>query len=140
VPWHRLCVVRVVLVSRYEELAAWQPATELRQLVIRMTNRDNVRDDRRFCDQSRSSAASVTANIAEGFGRYSDPDFVRFLRYARGSAFETREWLREGKDRGHFNEPAFEEAWSLLDRATGALTRLTAEVDHRVRRSKATRR
>jgi four helix bundle protein len=83
-----------------------------------------VRRDLRFCDQLRSAAASTPANIAEGFGRNTRLEFFRFLRYARGSAFETREWLSDGKERGHLSEKEFDELWTLLDRSTGALTRL----------------
>jgi four helix bundle protein len=115
-------------VAHYEDLDASKLATELRRTVIKLTARPTVRGDRRFCDQIRSSAASITANIAEGFGRYTDPDFLRFLRYARGSAFETREWLRDGLDREHFAQAGFDDAWMLLERATGAVTRLAQEI------------
>ena len=127
-------------VARYEDLDAWKLATMVRKGVIKMTAKPTVRIDRRFCDQIRSSAASITANIAEGFGRYTDPDFLRFLRFARGSALETREWLRDGLDREHFTEAGFDEAWKLLDRATGAITRLAEEIDRRIRLKKAARR
>lgn len=40
--------------------------------------------------QLRRSAISVPSNIAEGFGRETRPDFLKFLRVARGSLFELR--------------------------------------------------
>ena len=127
-------------VTRYEDLIAWQLATQLRKRVIELTAKAPVCNDRRFCDQTRSATASVTANIAEGFGRYTRPDFVRFLRYARGSAYETREWLRDGKDRGHFNEGEFSEQWDLLERVCGALTRLIIALERKDRGDKPRRR
>ena len=127
-------------VARYEDLIAWQLATQLRKRVIELTARAPVCNDRRFCDQTRSATASVTANIAEGFGRYTRPDFVRFLRYARGSAYETREWLRDGKDRGHFNECEFPEQWGLLERLCGALTHLIIALERKDRGVKPRRR
>ena len=40
------------------------------------------------------AADSISANIAEGYGRYSYKDNVRFVRIARGSLYETKNWLR----------------------------------------------
>jgi len=118
-------------VKNYEDLIVWKLANELRKRVIDLTALETVKGDRRFCDQIRSAAASITANIAEGFGRYTRPDFVRFLRYARGSAYETREWLRDGKDRDHFSESEFSELWALLERVCGALTRLIIALERK---------
>ena len=123
-------------ITQYEDLDAWKLATALKKRIIDLTREESVRNDFRFCDQIRSSSASITANIAEGVGRFTDPDLLRYLRYARGSAFETREWLRDGRDRGHFSNAAFEEAWTLLEGATRALTALAAVVDRRVQRKK----
>ena len=119
-------------ITHYEDLDVWKLATELKKRVVDLTRAESVRTDFRFCDQIRSSTASITANIAEGFGRFTDPELLRYLRYARGSAFETREWLRDGRDRGHFNPAAFDELWNLLDRVTQTLTSLAATVDRRV--------
>jgi four helix bundle protein len=130
---------RGMRVSTYEGLDAWRLADAVRRRIIELTRDSPIGTDRRFCDQIRSSAASMTANIAEGFGRYTDPEFLRFLRYARGSAMETREWLRDGRDRGHFSQAAFEEVWGTLNRAIGAITRLAEEIDHRTRAKKPAR-
>ena len=127
-------------VTRYEDFDAWKLATALRKELLRLTAEPHVRRDLRFCDQIRSSAASITANIAEGFGRYTDAEFLRYLRYARGSAFETREWLRDGLDRSHLTQQNFDEATALLDRAIGAITRLAQEIDCRIKRQKVVRR
>jgi four helix bundle protein len=56
---------------------------------------------------------------------------VRFLRIARGSAFETREWLRDGRDRGHFAQAEFDEAFALVERVAGAVTRLIIALERK---------
>ncbi|WP_170110221.1 four helix bundle protein [Flavilitoribacter nigricans] len=49
--------------------------------------------------QISKSADSMSANIAEGFGRYYKKEKIRFYRYSSGSAWETREWLIKAKNR-----------------------------------------
>jgi four helix bundle protein len=116
-------------VRHYEDLIVWQLASHLRKRVVELTSKPDVKRDFRFCDQFRSAAASIPANIAEGFGRNTRLEFMRFLRYARGSAFETPQWLRDGKDREHLSQEEFDELWALLERITGALTNLLKSLD-----------
>lgn len=49
--------------------------------------------------QITKSADSISANIAEGFGRYYKKEKIRFYRYGSGSVWETREWLIKAKQR-----------------------------------------
>ena len=82
--------------SRYEDLVVWQLANELQRAVFELTATGPASRDFKFRDQVRDSAASVTRNIAEGFGRFGDAEFAWFLRVARGSLTETHNSLRDG--------------------------------------------
>jgi four helix bundle protein len=55
--------------------------------------------------QLRRAASSVPANIAEGFGRRSTKDLLRFLEIANGSLEETKYFLRLSKDLQYMNDP-----------------------------------
>jgi four helix bundle protein len=88
-----------------------------------------VRRDLKFCAQIREAGASVTANIAEGFGRFSTPDFRRFLRYSRGSVSEEKDRLLDGLDRGHFSKSDYEDAVILIEQAAGAITQLILSLE-----------
>ncbi|MBS2211604.1 four helix bundle protein [Carboxylicivirga mesophila] len=72
----------------YKEIHAWQKAMELVTDIYSIT--DSYPENEKFglTNQIRRAAVSVPSNIAEGFGRNSLPDFIRFLNIARGSLFE----------------------------------------------------
>jgi four helix bundle protein len=112
------------MAKRYQDLIAWQIADELRREIVQITASGNVTRDCKFCSQIRDSSRSVSANIAEGFARFSHRDFARFLVIARGSLVETEVHLRDCVDRGYL-EPAEHSRLALLARrAMVALTRL----------------
>lgn len=72
----------------YKELIAWQKGIELVILVYKISGKFPKEELYGLVDQMKRSAVSVPSNIAEGFGRHSDNDFIRFLNISRGSLFE----------------------------------------------------
>lgn len=82
------------MISHYKELIFWQRAYQVTVLVIllcRKLPKERVGDI--LASQAIRSAASIGANIAEGFGRYKTKEYQRFLQIALGSANETDYWL-----------------------------------------------
>lgn len=75
-------------VRNYRDLVAWQKAMEFVEAVYELS-RDFPADERfALTNQLRRAAVSVPSNIAEGEGRFSKPDFARFLSIALGSLRE----------------------------------------------------
>lgn len=72
----------------YRELKIWQNAIERSVEAYKLTNKFPETEKYNLNSQLRRSAVSVPSNIAEGAGRNSDKDFVRFLGIALGSCFE----------------------------------------------------
>ncbi len=62
-----------------------QRAESVKLRVYMLLERPNVKRDFRLCEQLREAARSAPANIAEGFGRFGNKEFARFVRIARGS-------------------------------------------------------
>jgi four helix bundle protein len=104
-------------VQRFEELEAWQIARELANQVYKITKQESVCRDFGFLDQMRRAAISIMNNIAEGFERGSNKDFVRFLFIARGSAGEVRSLLYLGLDQGYLTNSEFSECRDLCIRS-----------------------
>ena len=111
-------------VKRFEDLVVWQLANMLKQRVYELVDSSAARFDVRFCDQIRESAASASANLAEGFGYYRHPEFARHTRTAKASLMETQNHLRDGVDREYWSHEQASPLLQLADRAIGASVRL----------------
>ncbi|MFP5469978.1 MAG: four helix bundle protein [Bacteroidia bacterium] len=61
------------------------------------------------------SADSISANIAEGYGRFSYKENRQFCFYARGSILETKTWLLKAKNRNLIAQDVYENLFSKLE-------------------------
>jgi len=98
-------------IERFEDIEGWQEARVLARLLYEVTSKGQFARDFRLRRQVEDAAASVMANIAEGFDAGSDAEFIRFLGYARRSASEVQSHLYIALDRGYVTEEEFEEIY-----------------------------
>jgi four helix bundle protein len=77
-------------VTRFEDLKCWQLSRELVRIVFTACDDGKLAKDFDTKSQIRRAALSVMNNIAEGFGRYSNREFVRFLDFAQSSSIEVK--------------------------------------------------
>ncbi len=87
-------------IKTFRDLVAWQKAVQLAKTVYKQTSL--MPDSERFglTAQIRRAAVSAPSNIAEGYGRESLMDYVRFLKMARGSLMEMETQLLLAEDLG----------------------------------------
>ena len=78
---------------KYQKLLVWQEAMDLVAGVYRVTERLPVTERFGLCQQLRRAAVSIPSNIAEGAGRHSDKEFIRFWNIANGSLLEAETQL-----------------------------------------------
>jgi four helix bundle protein len=90
--------------SDFTEMNVWKTGMEIAKNVFKISDSLPKKEDYGLTSQIRRSATSISANIAEAFGRTTSPDKRKFYDYARGSAFETKSHLVYGKEVGYFNE------------------------------------
>ena len=110
-------------VERFEDLHAWQGAREIVSIVYRMTSEDGFSRDFALRDQIRRAAISIPSNIAEGFSRRSNREFVQFLFIAKGSAGEVQSQLYVALDQGYISQETFTEAYAKLEMIAKQLSR-----------------
>ena len=80
-------------IERFEDLEVWQIAKEIAVEVYRISDLEPIKSDFGLKDQIRRAAMSLSDNVAEGFEYNNNPDFIRFLVYAKGSSGELRNKL-----------------------------------------------
>lgn len=97
-------------IKRFEDIEAWQRARILVNKIYGITNSEFVKDYR-FKSQMQSCAVSVMSNIAEGFSRKSDKEFVQFLFIAKGSISELQSLLYVAKDHLYIDNPLFKSSY-----------------------------
>ena len=88
----------------FTEMPMWQNALEIGEEVFRITVVLPKSEDYGLTSQLRRASVSISANIAEAFGRSGKKDKAKFYDYARGSAFETNSLLLYGAKVGYFSE------------------------------------
>lgn len=85
-------------------MPVWQRSMQLAEDVHRISSSLPKSEDYGLTSQIRRSALSISANLAEGFGRGTPKDKANFYRYSRGSALETKNHLIYGCRVKYFNE------------------------------------
>jgi four helix bundle protein len=111
-----------MLVKRFEDLEIWKLARELYGYVFKLTLREPFSRDFRLRDQIRDSSGSVLDNIAEGFERGGNKEFIQFLFVSKGSCGETRNQSYRAFDSDYITREELDE----LLRRTETLARKTA--------------
>ena len=86
--------------SKFEDLEIFQLARKLCKEVYEITKEGEFHKDTRFVQQIHASAGSVMDNIAEGYEREGNKEFVNFLYIAKGSCGEVRSQIIRASDAG----------------------------------------
>lgn len=118
-------------IQSFRDLIVWQRSVELSLDIYRGTA--DFPGDERFglVSQLRRAAVSVPSNIAEGYGRGSRSDYLRFLKVARGSLFELETQMTIACRLGYLREQVFDRLDELSKEVGRVLTGLikSLEVD-----------
>ena len=96
------------MAKSFEELAIFQDARELTKKIYALTEAEPWRSDFRFVAQIHAAAGSIADNIAEGFEREGNKEFINFLYYAKGSCGETRSQVIRAYDVKFIDKETYE--------------------------------
>ena len=96
-------------IERFEDIESWQRGREVVKQIYSVTRVEPFSRDFALCNQIRRSAVSIISNIAEGFERDGNKEFVQYLTVAKGSCGEVRSQLYVAYDQNYIDESMFEE-------------------------------
>ena len=99
-------------IKKFEDIEAWQKARYLVKEVYVKTNKGIFAKDFALRNQMRRCALSVVSNIAEGFARRTDKEFIQFLYIAHGSLAELESQLYIALDLGYIDDEDFKFLYS----------------------------
>jgi four helix bundle protein len=105
-------------IEKFEEIRAWM---EARELVKEIYHGFQDCRDFSFKDQIQRAGISIMSNIAEGFDRNTNKEFIDFLLVARGSCAETRSLLYAALDIGYIEKDAFDYMSGRTNKISGLI-------------------
>jgi four helix bundle protein len=103
-----------MIAKGFEELEVWQKARELTKIVYKASSNGEFLKDYGLKNQMCHAAVSTMANIAEGFERCGNREFLQFLAQAKGSCGELRAQLYVALDQDYISRSEFD---SLVESA-----------------------
>lgn len=102
-------------IKKFEELEIWQLARRLAVKIYVLTEKDLFVKDFGFKDQIKRATGSVMDNIAEGFGRGGNREFINLLSIAIGSCNEVQSQLHRAQDWKYITAEEFGECYKLTE-------------------------
>lgn len=102
-------------IDKFEDLEIWQLARELCKYIFVNTGKQPFCNDYKLRDQIRTSSGSIMDNIAEGFERDGNKEFVQFLSVSKGSCGECRSQSYRAFDFGYIDHVTLDE---LINKTT----------------------
>ena len=98
-------------IERFEDILAWQKARALTREVYAATKSGEFRRDFGLRDQIQRAAVNTMSNIAEGFKRGDDKEFIQFLSHSKGSCGEVRSDLYVALYQGYLSSDKFKNVY-----------------------------
>jgi four helix bundle protein len=122
-------------IARFEDIKAWQASRELNKKIYTITRKGDFSKDLSLVDQIRRASISVMSNIAEGYERDSNKQFIQFLKYSKGSVGEIRSQLYTAFDQEYVSEKVFEEMKKECEAISGMLKNFITYLKENVKKN-----
>ena len=117
-------------IEKFERIISWQETRLLNKNIGRLIDDGRFKHSYRLIAQIEGSAGSIMDNIAEGFERNGNKEFIQFLYIAKGSCGELRSQLYRALDRSDSHQKKFDELSSHAMRISSLIQRLITALEN----------
>jgi four helix bundle protein len=93
----------------FEDIEVWQLAREFCKDIYRIMQYEGLKNDYALKDQINRSSGSIMDNIAEGYGRDGNKEFINFLSISKGSTTESRSQIHRIYDRNYITDTEYKD-------------------------------
>ncbi len=102
-------------IEKFQDLEAWKIARKVTKKIYDISKQDKFSRDFALCNQIRRASISILSNVAEGFERNGDKEFLQFLSIAKASCAEVYAQLYVALDQRYVGEIQFKEIAADLE-------------------------
>ena len=102
-------------IQKFEDILAWQKARELTREVYAHSKTGAFAKDFGLKDQIQRASVSIMGNVAEGYDRGGDKEFIQFLSVSKGSCGEVKSHLYVALDQQYINSTQFNQLYNSAD-------------------------
>jgi len=102
-------------IQKFEDILAWQKARELTREIYTHAKVGALAKDFGLRDQIQRASVSIMGNVAEGFERGGDKEFIQFLSISKGSCGEVKSHLYVALDQQYLNSTQFNRLYNSAD-------------------------
>lgn len=121
-------------IDRFQDLEGWKMARKITKEIYEISKQEKFSRDFALCNQIRRASISILSNIAEGFERNGDKEFLQFLSIAKASCAEVHAQLYVALDQNYIDDKKFVETAEDLEetsRIIGGLMKYLRQSDLR---------
>lgn len=109
-------------IEKFEDIVAWQKARELTRQIYAQAKSGPFAKDFGLKDQIQRASISIMGNVAEGFDRGGDKEFIQFLSISKGSCGEVKSHLYVASDQQYISPEQFKVLYDNADEVSRLLS------------------
>lgn len=116
----------------FEQIISWKKVRELNKGIYELTTKPNFSKDFALRDQIRRASISISSNIAEGYVRKTDKEFIYFLNVAQASCYEVKSQLYLTLDIEYITNKKFETVFSICEEISKTIHGLIKHLEKKI--------